>query len=115
MNSEFKKSSFIFLAAFLFITGCSTGRQPYRQTPQTVAAQNPPPELGFIADIPSLKGVSMKMSESKFLAILHKQKLDYEQGEIADETIYYVQPQAHVLVLFMFRNGKCAGVQRLSN
>ncbi|MGA2869409.1 MAG: hypothetical protein ABSF34_09640 [Verrucomicrobiota bacterium] len=115
MNSELKKSSSIFLAALLFITGCSTGRQPYIQTPQTVAAQNPPPELEFIADIPSLKGVSLKMSESKFLAILHKKKLGYEQGKIADETTYYVQPQAHVLVLFMFQHGKCAGVQRLSN
>jgi hypothetical protein len=115
MSSELKKSSFFLLAAWLFIAGCSTGRQPYVQTPQAVAAQNPPPELNFIADIPSLEGVSMKMSESKFLALLHKQNLEYEQEKIADETTYYVQPEAHVVVLFMFQHGKCAGVQRLSD
>jgi hypothetical protein len=109
-----KKSSFFFLAAFLFITGCVAGRQQAMQNPQTVAGQTKSSaELEFIADIPSLEGVSMKMSESKFLAILHKQKLYYEQGKIADETTYYVQPQAHVLVIFMFQQGRCAGVQRL--
>jgi hypothetical protein len=112
-----KKSSFFLLAAFIFIMGCTSRRQQqYIQTPQTVTGQTKQPVgLEFIADIPSLKGVSLKMSESKFLDILHKQNLDFTQEKIADETTYYVEPQAHVLIIFVFQRGHCAAAQRLTN
>ena len=109
-----KKPSFLLLAAFVFIVGCSTGKQ--QNNPRIYNGQvKSTSDLKFIADIPSLQEVSLKMSESKFLKILHKQNLYYQQGKMADETAYYVEPQAHVLVIFMFRQGKCADVQRLSN
>ena len=114
MNSIMKKSSFFLLATLMFIVGCSSGKQ--QNTPRTYNGPiRSTSDLKFIADIPSLKEVSLKMSESKFLKILLKQNLFYQQGKMADETAYYVEPQAHVLVIFMFRQGKCTDVQRLSN
>jgi hypothetical protein len=72
-------------------------------------------ELDFLADIPSLKEVSLKISEAELLSILHRQKLEYKRSIANDQTTYDVQPKAHVVVIFGFREGQCTGIQRMQD
>lgn len=74
-----------------------------------------PSGLDFLRDIPSLKPVSLNMSETEFLDILHKQKLDYQRYLTAGQPTYLVKPKVHVSVVFGFREGLCSGIQRLPN
>ena len=72
-----------------------------------------PNGLDFLGDIPSLKAISLKMSEAEFLDILHQQKLDYKQEGTAGQSTYWVKPKVHVIVVFGFQEGHCSGIQRL--
>jgi hypothetical protein len=69
--------------------------------------------LDFLADIPSLKDVSLKMSEAELLEITRQQKLDYTHGIEHGDSMYYVHPKEHVVVIITFRQGHCGGIQRL--
>jgi hypothetical protein len=101
----------IFIAATVLV-GCSSTSRVHTQTVAT--APNESREgLEFLADIPSLKDVSLKMSEAEFVDILHQQKLDYTKGNDAGQMTYYVHPKVHVVVIFGFREGRCSGIQRL--
>jgi hypothetical protein len=69
--------------------------------------------LDFLADIPSMKGVSLKMSEAELLDIIRQQKLDYTLAIQHGDSMYYVRPKEHVVVIITFREGHCGGIQRL--
>jgi len=72
-------------------------------------------ELDFLADIPSLKEVSLKMSEAELLDIVHRENLEYKRSVANDQTTYMVQPKAHEMVIFGFRAGQCTGIQRMQD
>lgn len=72
--------------------------------------------LGFLADLPELKGVSLQMSEEAFLKLIDEQKLRYERTEVKGEVSYYVRipgKERDANVYFGFREGMCSGIQRL--
>ena len=72
-------------------------------------------ELDFLADIPSLKTVSLKMSEAELLDIVHRENLEYKRSVANDQTTYMVRPKAHEMVIFGFRAGQCTGIQRMQD
>jgi hypothetical protein len=69
--------------------------------------------LDFLADIPSLKDVSLKMSEAELLEIIRQQKLDYTHEIEHGDSIYSVHPKEYVVVIITFRQGHCGGIQRM--
>jgi hypothetical protein len=69
--------------------------------------------LDFLIDIPSLKDVSLNMSEADLSDILHQQKIDYTHGNEYGGTIYYVHPKKHVMIIIGFKQNHCSGIQRL--
>ena len=72
--------------------------------------------LGFLADLPKLKGVSLGMSEKEFLNIITRQKLRNERTIANGETSYLVRvpwKDLDASVYFGFRDAKCTGIQRL--
>ncbi len=69
--------------------------------------------LEFLADVPSLSAVSVRMTEAAFFDIVKQQKLSFERKATDDETAYYVHPKEGVLVYFGFRQSRCTGIQRL--
>jgi hypothetical protein len=77
------------------------------------ADTNAPVPLNFLTDIPSLKEVSLNISEANLLEILRQQKIDYTNGVFHGDSIYEVRPKKHVVVIFTFRQGYCGGIQRL--
>jgi len=107
----------IIFATATVLVGCNSNSSIRTQTtaPTTAAtAQKGSREgLEFLADIPSLRAASLKMSEAEFVDILHQQKLDYTKGNEAGQTTYYVHPKVHVVVVFGFREDRCSGIQRL--
>jgi hypothetical protein len=108
----------VFVAATV-LAGCGSTSRVHTQTatPTTAATVQKGSREGleFLADIPSLKDVSLKMTEAEFADILHQQKLDYKRDVSAGQTTYSVEPAAHVIVLFMFRESHCSGIQRLQD
>jgi hypothetical protein len=109
-----KKSLPLLLIGAVFIAGCAGERQADKNGVQPIIVQKANPEgLDFLADIPSLKDVSLNMSEEQLLDILHRQKLDYTREIIAGQTTYWVKPKVHVIVIFGFRQGRCSGIQRM--
>jgi hypothetical protein len=106
----------VFVAATVLV-GCNSTSSVHTLTtaPTTAATtqKESREELEFLADIPSLKDVSLKMSEAEFVDILHQQKLDFTKGNEAGQTTYFVHPKVHVVVVFGFREGLCSGIQRL--
>ena len=109
----------IIFAAATVLVGCNSTSSVHTQTttPTTAAtAQKGSREgLEFLADIPSLKDVSLKMSEAEFVDILNWQKLDYTEGNEAGQTTYHVHPKVHVVVVFGFRESHCSGIQRMQD
>ena len=85
------------------------------QAPDTTATNVDAPSKGleFIADFPSLEGVSLKMSEAEFLDIVTKQKLSFEKDASGEKTSYHVHAKKGATVYFGFQQGKCTGIQRL--
>lgn len=72
------------------------------------------PPLDFLSDIPSLKTLSLFISESQFVSLLHKQRVPYTRSTEPDQTTTYaLHPQTHVIVMVGFRDGHCSGIQRL--
>jgi hypothetical protein len=62
---------------------------------------------------PSLKNASLKMSEDQLLDILHRQKIPYTRDVGPGQTMsYFVHPKAGAVVIFMFTDGHCSGIQR---
>jgi len=106
----------VFVAVIVFV-GCSTTPKVHTQTTASTTAATVPKGsregLEFLADIPSLKDVSLKMTEAEFVDILHQQKLDYKRDVSAGQPSYWVKPKVHVIVVFGFRDGRCSGIQRL--
>jgi len=106
----------VFVAATMLV-GCSSTSRVHTQTAAPTAAatvqKGSREGLEFLADIPSLKDVSLKMSEAEFVDILHQQKLDYKRDVSAGQPSYWVKPKIHVIVVFGFRDGRCSGIQRL--
>jgi hypothetical protein len=108
-----RKSLPLLLTGVVLMAGCTAERQTDRDVVQPAAVQNGSSEgLEFLADIPSLKDVSLRMSEADFLDILHRQKLDFTRGITAGQTTYDFHPKGGVTVIFMFRDGLCSGIQR---
>ncbi len=108
-----KSLPFLLIGAVLMV-GCTAERHSDRDIVRPAAIEKGSSEgLEFLADIPSLKDVSLKMSGADLLDILHRQKLDYTRGIAAGQTTYYVHPKDGVTVIFMFRDGHCSGIQRL--
>ena len=107
----------IIFAAAIVLVGCNSTSSVHTQTTATTTVATTQKwsreGLEFLADIPSLKDVSLKMSEAEFVDILHQQKLDYTKGNEAGQTTYFVHPKVHVVVDFGFREGLCSGIQRL--
>ncbi len=97
------------------MVGCTAERQSDREGVQPTTVQKGNSKgLEFLADIPSLKGVSLQMSEADFVEMLHRQKLDYKRGVDAGQTTYDVPVKDGGTVLFMFRDQHCSGIQRMS-
>jgi len=74
--------------------------------------------LGFLADLPELKGVSLQMPEKAFLKLMDQRKLRYERerSDRKGEVSYYVRipgKERDANVYFGFRDGMCSGIQRL--
>ena len=72
--------------------------------------------LGFLADLPQLKGVSLKMSEKEFRKIITRQKLRNERTVAKGEISYFVRVPwkgMEANVYFGFRDDRCSGIQRL--
>lgn len=110
-----RKLSFVFTIGAVLVVGCAAKRQSEGSAVQPVAVQKGNFNgLKFLADIPSLKDVSLKMSEADFLAILHRQNLDYTRGIAAGEMTYSVPVKDGGTVFFMFKDGQCCGIQRTS-
>ena len=108
--------SIVFVAATVLVGCSSTSTVRTQAAAPTTAAIVPKGSregLEFLADLPSLKDVSLKMSEAEFLDILHQQKLDYKRDVSAGQLSYWVKPKIHVIVVFGFRDGRCSGIQRL--
>jgi hypothetical protein len=91
--------------------GCSKPAQIATNSASKSHSKNVP--LDFLADIPSLNDVSLKMSEAELLEITRQQKLDYTHGTEHGDSMYYVHPKEHVVVIITFRQGHCDGIQRL--
>jgi hypothetical protein len=105
----------IIFAAATVLVGCNSTSSVHTQTAAPTTVQKGSREgLEFLADIPSMKDVSLKMSEAEFLDILHRQKLDYTRGFAASQTTYDVPIKDGGTVIFMFRDGHCSGIQRIS-
>jgi hypothetical protein len=106
----------IFLVATVLV-GCNSTSRVHTQTTATTTADSVQKGsregLEFLADIPSLKDVLLKMSEAEFVDILHQQKLDYTRGIAAGQTTYHVRPKVQVTIIFMFQQGRCSGIQRM--
>ena len=109
----------IVLVVATVLVGCSLHSRVHTQTVTATTAatvqKGNREGLEFLADIPSLRDVSLKMTEAEFVDILHQQKLDYKRDVSAGQTTYSVEPAAHVIVLFMFRESHCSGIQRLQH
>ncbi|HEY3853379.1 MAG TPA: discoidin domain-containing protein [Verrucomicrobiae bacterium] len=69
--------------------------------------------LDFLADMPFLKDVSLKISEAELLDILHQKKLNYTHKIDHGDSIYYVHPNEHAIIIITFRRGHCGGIQRM--
>ena len=111
------KRLLILLAGVALIASCATEHQSGKDHSSSVAApERSSGGLDFLADIPSLKNVSLKMSEHQLLDILHRQKMPYTRYVGPGQTIsYWVHPKAGVVVVFMFTDGYCSGIQRGTN
>ena len=84
--------------------------------PEEPEEQSRAAALGFLADLPELKGVSLEMSEPAFLKLMIQRKLRYERTEVKGEVSYYVRipgKERDANVYFGFRDGLCSGIQRL--
>jgi len=99
------------------MAGCATGHQSGGSGVPSVAVRERSSEgLDLLADIPSLKSISSKMSEEQFLDILHRRKIPYMRELGPNHGVsYLVRPKAHVVVVFGFRDGHCSGIQRLAD
>jgi hypothetical protein len=107
----------IVFVAVTVLVGCSSTSRVHTQTAAPTTTATVPKRsrkgLEFLADIPSLKDVSLKMTEAELVDILHQQKLDYKRNVSASQLSYWVKPKIHVIVVFGFRDGRCSGIQRL--
>ncbi len=111
-----KKSSALWLLVVALAAGCATDDQYDAQDAQPPAGvqEGKSNNLDFLADMPSLKNVSLKMSEQDFLAILKQEKIPYtREVKTTRETSYYARPRPHVIVVFGFVSGYCSAIQRL--
>ena len=88
---------------------------PKVQTPGTDATNSDGRSegLAFLADFPSLEGVSLKMSEAEFLNIVTKQKLSFEKDASGEKASYHVHAKKDATIYFGFQQGKCTGIQRM--
>lgn len=84
-----KKALLFLVAGFLCLTVCRAGQQSAINGAQHVTAEKGTQGgLDFLADIPSMKGVSLKMSESEFLEIVRRQELKYKREMKTERTTY---------------------------
>lgn len=97
------------------MAGCGAERESSQSGVQFAVGQlGNSKGLEFLADIPSLKGVSLQMSDTNFLTLVHRRKLGFKRGIEADLTTTYTVPvKDGGAVIFMFRDGHCAGIQRV--
>jgi hypothetical protein len=116
MNSKLRPCLALILSGVLL--GCSTPRRniSVAQTSANSGNNNPSKysPLYFLADIPSLKNVSLSISEQELLNILRQQKIAYTKEIEKDGAIIYnIHPKEDVIVIFSFRKGHCSGIQRI--
>ena len=82
----------------------------------SVAFRAPDPTLSFLADLPQLNDVSLRMPETAFKYILEQRKLEYRNSAKREPVAYLVIIRGQhrdANVLFSFRDGLCCGIQRL--
>jgi len=70
--------------------------------------------LYFLKDIPCLRQVTPDISESDFLDILKRQKIDYTKLPWGIQMTYRINPVPRELVFVTFENGQCFRAVRIS-
>ncbi len=82
--------------------------------PSKDRAISPPKGLEFLTPYPKLHGLSLDMTESRFLEIVKQQELKTMKTDEGDKTAYHIGLGDGLTLIVMFRqDGTCRGIQRI--